>query len=586
MINKYRDKLDEKRVPPVIGVILLVAVTVALVALATVIVFDIGSDVSDTADATVDIQETSTGISVDVIRNENIDELRVVSPDGSSQTFDSDVGSSHTIEDGEGSYSIVATLEDGSEETIRTITSSDDSSSGTVSYNSPVEGVLVESYDSEGDIVDSDLTNANGVYNVKEADELRVNGFTASYGDVDLNTVDDNGGTSVPSILMNGDGSSSSPYEISTASDLQAMQEDLNDNYIVVNDINASCTVNWNNGQGFDPIGEWDVRFAGSLDGQNHTISDLSINRLDDNEVGLFGYISEGGEVKNVGVINVNINGDEKVGGLVGRNYGTVSNSYSTGNVTGKKLVGGLVGENYNGNISNSYSTGNVTGEGEVGEGEVGGLVGQNWGTVSNSYSTGNVTGEKLVGGLVGNNGNSTISNSYSTGNVTGGYDVGGLVGYDDEGNISNSYSTGNVTGESNVGGLVGDIYKGNISNSYSTGNVTGGIRVGGLVGENSGTTVSNSYSTGNVSGDNRVGGLVGDNSGTVSNSYSTGNVIGESFDVGGLVGDNEGTVSNSNGLTTSEMQGSSASSSMSGFDFTDTWSTVEGDYPELQWQE
>ena len=539
-----------------------------------------------TADATVDIQETSTGISVDVIRNENIDELRVVSPDGSSQTFDSDVGSSHTIEDGEGSYSIVATLEDGSEETIRTITSSDDSSSGTVSYNSPVEGVLVESYDSEGDIVDSDLTNANGVYTVKEADELRVNGFTTSYGDVNLCTVASNEGTSVPSLLMDGNGTSSSPYEISTASDLQAMQEDLNDNYIVVNDINASCTVNWNNGQGFDPIGEWDVRFAGSLDGQNHTISDLSINRLDDNEVGLFGYISEGGEVKNVGVINVNINGDEKVGGLVGRNYGTVSNSYSTGNVTGKKLVGGLVGENYNGNISNSYSTGNVTGEGEVGEGEVGGLVGQNWGTVSNSYSTGNVTGEKLVGGLVGNNGNATISNSYSTGNVTGGYDVGGLVGYDDEGNISNSYSTGNVTGESNVGGLVGDIYKGNISNSYSTGNVTGGIRVGGLVGENSGTTVSNSYSTGNVSGDNRVGGLVGDNSGTVSNSYSTGNVIGESFDVGGLVGDNEGTVSNSNGLTTSEMQGSSASSSMSGFDFTDTWSTVEGDYPELQWQE
>jgi archaeal flagellin N-terminal-like domain len=128
MIDKYRDKLDEKGVPPVIGVILLVAVTVALVALATVIVFDIGSEVSDTADATVDIQETSTGISVDVIRNENIDELRVVSPDGSSQTLDSDVGSSHTIEDGGGSYSIVATLEDGSEETIRTITSSADSS--------------------------------------------------------------------------------------------------------------------------------------------------------------------------------------------------------------------------------------------------------------------------------------------------------------------------------------------------------------------------------------------------------------------------------------------------------------------------
>jgi len=30
-------------------------------------------------------------------------------------------------------------------------------------------------------------------------------------------------------------------------------------------------------------------------------------------------------------------------------------------------------------------------------------------------------------------------------------------------------------------------------------------------------------------------------------------------------------------------MQGSLASTKMIGFDFTDTWSTVEGDYPELQ---
>jgi len=345
MIDKYRDKLDEKGVSPVIGVILLVAVTVALVALATVIVFDIGSEVSDTGDATVDIQETSTGISVDVIRNEKIDELRVLSPDGSSQTLDSDVGSSHTIGDGGGSYSIVATLGDGSEETIRTITSSARYSvlSGTVSYNSPVEGVLVESYDSEGNLVDSDLTNANGVYNVKEADELRVNGFTASYGDVDLNTVADNGGTSVPSLLMNGDGSSSSPYEISTASDLQAMQEDLSTNYIVVNDIDASGTVNWNNGQGFNPIGDNDVRFTGSLDGKKYDISGLNIKRQSKNYVGLFGAIGGAGEVKNVGVINVNMTGNNQVGSLAGINNGNISNSYSTGNVTGEEDVGGLM---------------------------------------------------------------------------------------------------------------------------------------------------------------------------------------------------------------------------------------------------
>jgi hypothetical protein len=333
-----------------------------------------------------------------------------------------------------------------------------------------------------------------------------------------LNTVDDNGGTSVPSILMNGDGSSSSPYEISTASDLQAMQENLSANYIVVNDIDASGTVNWNNGQGFDPVGTYDVRFEGSLDGKKYDISGLNIKRPNEEYVGLFGGIGVGDEVKNVGVINVNITGNKMVGGLVGLNYGTVSNSYSTGNVTGELF-------------------------------HVGGLVGRNYGTFSNSYSTGNVTGDNRVGGLIGHNSNGNISNSYSTGNVTGEKRVGGLVGDNtNNGNILNSYSTGNVTGQKwDVGGLVGKNY-GNISNSYSTGNVTGGY--------------------------NDVGGLLGDSSsGSVSDSY---------WDIESTGQSSSAFLPDSNGLTTSEMQGSSSEGNMN-FDFTSTWSTVEGDYPELQ---
>jgi hypothetical protein len=504
-----------------------------------------------------------------------------LSPDGSSQTLDSDVGSSHTIGDGGGSYSIVATLEDGSEETIRTITSSARYSvlSGTVSYNSPVEGVLVESYDSEGNLVDSDLTNANGVYNVKEADELRVNNFTASYGDVDLNTVASNEGTSVPSILMKGDGSSSSPYEISTASDLQAMQEDISANYIVVNDIDASGTVNWNNGQGFNPVGTYEQtnsEFTGSFDGKKYDISGLNIKRQSEGYVGLFGAIGAGGEVKNVGVINVNMTGDNIVGSLAGNNNGTVSNSYSTGNVTGENVtsesyyVGGLVGSNY-GTVSNSHSTGNVTGAYDVG-----GLVGRNDGTVSNSDSTGNVSGKTSVGGLVGLSTTGTVEKSYSTGNVSGKNSVAGLVGFND-GNISNSYSTGNVTGEfERVGGLVGYNFGGTVSNSYSTGNVSSEEKVGGLVGENDNGMVSNSYSTGNVTGgDNNVGGLVGNNSisssGSVSDSYWDTETSNQPTSAG-----------SANGLTTAEMTGSSAEGNMN-FDFTSTWSTVTGDYPELQ---
>jgi hypothetical protein len=76
----------------------------------------------------------------------------------------------------------------------------------------------------------------------------------------------------------------------------------------------------------------------------------------------------------------------------------------------------------------------------------VGGLVGDNISSISNSYSTSTVTGTidsyySYIGGLVGSNGfNSTISNSYSTGTVTGtGYYVGGFAGAG-SGPINSSY--------------------------------------------------------------------------------------------------------------------------------------------------
>ena len=101
---------------------------------------------------------------------------------------------------------------------------------------------------------------------------------------------------------------------------------------------------------------------------------------------------------------------------------------------------------------------------------------------------------------------------------------------------------------------------------------------VGGLVGRNyNDGNISNSYSTGNVTGESDVGGLVGDNfGGNISNTY---------WDTEATGYDSSAGLPDSNGLTTSQMQGSSAEGNMN-FDFTDTWSTVTGDYPELQWQE
>ncbi len=228
---------------------------------------------------------------------------------------------------------------------------------------------------------------------------------------------------------------------------------------------------------------------AAVFNGNNHTISDLHLDMPFAAHIGMFGSV-DGGEVRNVGVVDVDVSSDWYIGGLVGYDwYGTVSNSYATGSVSGDRVVGGLVGRNMGGMVENSYATGNVSGDWNVG-----GLVGLNMGgMVENSYATGSVSGTDWnVGGLVGSN-SATVSNSYAMGNVSGGeWDVGGLVGRND-GTVDNSYAMGNVSGDSWVGGLVG-LNGGTVSNSYATGNVSGAEGIGGLVGWNDGGTVSNSF--------------------------------------------------------------------------------------------
>ena len=336
-----------------------------------------------------------------------------------------------------------------------------------------------------------------------------------------------------------GNGTMGNPFIIEDVWDLQNMTSDLSAHYVLKNDIDASATVSWNSGAGFVPVGTFSNWFTGSLDGKNHTITGLFINRSTTNNVGLFGCVNTTDSVKNVGLLDNDVTGKEYVGGLVGYNVnGTVNNSYATGNVTGNgDYIGGLVGYNIYGTVNNSYATGNVNGTNYY----VGGLVGNNRnGIVNHSYATGNVSGDSFVGGLVGYNVNGTVNNSYATGYVSGtDSHIGGLVG-DNMGTVTNSYATGNVNGAGySIGGLVGTNKNVTVNNSYATGNVTGYSHVGGLVGNFDQGTVNNSYATGNVNGSSYIGGLVGRHygrEGSVSNSYATGNVSGTSS-AGGFVG-------------------------------------------------
>jgi hypothetical protein len=233
--------------------------------------------------------------------------------------------------------------------------------------------------------------------------------------------------------------------EIRTWYDLYAVRDNLTGNHTLMNDLDPTvvgytelASPIANGGKGWQPIGT----FTGTFDGQGYKIRDLFIYRPDEDDVGLFGYV--GGRIEDIGVTNVTVNGNYNVGCLVGRNYGAVNNSYSTGNVHGTADVGGLVGQNSYGTVSDSYSTGSVTATSWPYAGAAGGLVGANSysGAVINSYSTGSVTGDRYIGGLVGvNSWDSTVSDSYSTGSVTGDMNVGGLVGYISDGStVSNSY--------------------------------------------------------------------------------------------------------------------------------------------------
>ncbi len=378
----------------------------------------------------------------------------------------------------------------------------------------------------------------------------------AVYSTWDFNGLWVNNNSTYPTLMWQGMGDGSGftggtplhPFQISNVNQLQFMEYDLSGYFALDNNIDASATSSWNSGEGFVPIGNSATPFTGNFNGNNYTISDLFINLLTTNDVGLFGY-TNGVTIQDVGLTNMNITGQNNVGALVGyNNSSSINNSYSTGTVSGSGGVGGLVGHNYLSSIANSYATGSVSGSGY----EVGGLVGGNYSSsIDNSYATGNVSGSgSLIGGLVGHNYLSSIANSYATGSVSGsGYEVGGLVGGNYSSSIDNSYATGSASGSGLVGGLVGYNSSSSIANSYATGIVRGSGLVGGLVGVNDGSSsIANSYATGSVSGTNYVGGLVGyNNSSNIDNSYATGTVSGNS-DVGGLVGHNlsSSTISNS----------------------------------------
>lgn len=138
-------------------------------------------------------------------------------------------------------------------------------------------------------------------------------------------------------------------------------------------------------------MGDHITQYSGTFDGNNKTVSGLYFNG-NATRIGLFGSLESDGNIKNVGVVDFYFKGNDFVGGVCGRNDGTITNCYNAGNLTAiesSATIGGICGYN-GGTVTNCYNTGTVTATGSVAS--VGGVCGCSIAPISNCYNIGTVT--------------------------------------------------------------------------------------------------------------------------------------------------------------------------------------------------
>ncbi|NUN70700.1 MAG: hypothetical protein HUU02_13440 [Bacteroidetes bacterium] len=325
-----------------------------------------------------------------------------------------------------------------------------------------------------------------------------------------------------------GDGTSGAPYQIATLNNLYWITQnsaEWSKYFIQTANIDASSTSSWDGGNGFTPIGSNATSFTGSYNGQDFSISGLTIARSSTDYVGLFGFISNG-VVSNVLMTGASVSGASYVGGIVGFSTGSGS-----AQITGCSVAGSVTGT--------TAHIGGVIGKTQAGT------------TVTECFST------------------ATVSS-------TSGNNLGGFVGYHDQSSsITKSYSRGNVNSPNgdHVGGFVGTMGNGaTITNCYASGSASSYNRAGGFAGSKSSGTISNCYSTGAaaIDGGSTVGGFIALNAGTVSASFWDTQTSGNASSAAGT------------GKTTSEMKTSSTFTD-AGWDLSSTWEIVGMNFPRLQ---
>lgn len=205
--------------------------------------------------------------------------------------------------------------------------------------------------------------------------------------DVTLQVTDDRGASSEVSkkIFVAGDegigsGSESDPWQIATADRWNEIAQSINgtqpgdykagDYYLVTNDVDFS-------GKNFIA---WDS-FSGQLTGNGNSLKGITATRTvaeaDINaDAAIFGVIRiNSGTVKDLKIEATLTSNGNRIGGMTGRNNGTLDGVYFVkGTLTGVKRVGGIAGENNSVIVNCAVLGGNISSSGE----NAGGITGGN----------------------------------------------------------------------------------------------------------------------------------------------------------------------------------------------------------------
>ena len=271
------------------------------------------------------------------------------------------------------------------------------------------------------------------------------------------------------SLGPDGDGSESDPYPIACEDDLLNVNNDLTAHYILVRDIyltNLYATA---------AIAKAGALFAGIFDGNGKKVVGLHIEEPSSDYIGLFGRLGAGAEIKDLTLLDVQIdsvgvngcslrsfagsisayasenskivnchgygvvNGGEGVGGIVGENSGDLLKCSFNGFILAELYCGGVIGISYrNGKAQRSCFQGVVLCL------DGGGFIGYNWGLIEFCYAVGGVCADGGGGGFVArNNSHGVIQNCFSQAEDYDGIDYGGFVGWNEGGTIRYSYACG-----------------------------------------------------------------------------------------------------------------------------------------------